>query len=387
MTSGEVAVLVPVLALALALIGFCYVELARRPAKLLPKPVWAVVIVVSIPFGAILYLVAGRGERTPAPPPSRIEHEPSVDSAPLAAAQPLAQPAPSGMVIQTTALSKVFTGGVGLHSVDLAVPARGVYGLVGPNGAGKTTLFSLLAGLRQADSGLITTNAQVLLCPDTPAFEPFLTAAETVELFRGLGPAGGFDVARALEVVGLGDARDRRVGGFSRGMKQRLGIAAVLASGAPVLLFDEPTSALDPQGRSDVLNLITQIGRDRAVVVSSHILADVQRVADTVGVLREGHLIYQGPVRDLIERHTRPSWRLEVRSKVDELEKSLHQRDWVVAVERELHGLRVDTSSVSAGEVLLPAEITAIGAELVAFNPIGADLETVFLGMVGESVR
>jgi ABC-2 type transport system ATP-binding protein len=154
-----------------------------------------------------------------------------------------------------------------------------------------------------------------------------------------------------------------------------------------VLLLDEPTSALDPQGRSDILNLVTQIGRERAVVVSSHILADVERIADTVGVLREGRLIYQGPVRDLLERHTRPSWRLELRSRVDELEMSLRQRDWVAAVEREAHGLRVDTTSLAAGEVLLPAEITASGAELVAFNPIGADLETVFLGMVGETDR
>jgi ABC-2 type transport system ATP-binding protein len=385
MTSREVAVLVPILVLGLALIGFCYGQLARRPAKLLPKPVWAVLIVVSIPFGAILYLVAGRGERPIAPAPP--DRESALQTTPLAAAQHPAEQIPGGVAIRTTALSKVFTGGVGLHSVDLEVPARGVYGLVGPNGAGKTTLLSLLAGLRRADSGEITANARVLLCPDTPAFEPWLTATETVELFRGLGSAGGLDIDRALALVGLGDARDRRVGGFSRGMTQRLGIAVVLASGARVLLLDEPTSALDPQGRSDILNLITQIGRDRAVVVSSHILADVQRIADTVGVLRDGRLIYEGSVRDLLERHTRPSWRLELRSRVDELEQSLRRQDWVAAVEREAHGLRVDTTSLAAGELQLPAEIAASGAELVAFNPVGADLETVFLGMVGETDR
>jgi ABC-2 type transport system ATP-binding protein len=377
----NLAVLVPVAVLVLAFLVFCYVELARRPAKTLPKVAWAFIIVASIPVGAILYLVLGRGERTVAAAPALVEHLSRVDGE--AARRPL----PAEPAIRTTGLSKVFPGNVGLHAVDLSVPGRGVYGLVGPNGAGKTTLLSLLAGLRRADSGEIVANARVMLCPDTPAFEPWLTATETVELFRGLGPAGGFDPGRALALAGLADARDRRVGGFSRGMTQRLGIAVILASGADVLLLDEPTSALDPQGRSDILNLITQIGQDRAVVVSSHILADVQRIADTVGVLREGRLIYQGPVRDLLERHTLPSWRLELRSKADELAVRLRRLDWVAAVEPEAHGLRVDTTSLSAGEVLLPAEIAASGAELVAFNPVGADLETVFLGMVGGADR
>ncbi|MEU8264255.1 ATP-binding cassette domain-containing protein [Micromonospora sp. NPDC048999] len=381
----EPAVLLPIGVVALAFIVFCYVELARRPAKALPKPVWAVIIVASIPFGGIVYLLLGRGE--PAIPTASAT-DTSRDRGILADLH-AALPPPgdtettADVAISTHALSKVFTGGVGLHSVDLSVPARGVYGLVGPNGAGKTTLMSLLAGLRHADSGEITTTARITLCPDTPAFEPWLTAVETVDLFRKIGPAGGMDPDRALALTGLADARDRKVGGFSRGMTQRLGLAVVLASGAEVLLLDEPTSALDPQGRADMLRLITALGQDRAVVVSSHILADVQRIAATVGVLREGRLIYQGSVRDLIEQHTRPSWRLELRSKVDDLAVRLRQQDWVVAVEPEPYGLRVDTTSLSAGEILLPAEIAASGAELVAFTPIGADLETVFLSMVG----
>jgi ABC-2 type transport system ATP-binding protein len=377
--SQQLAVLAPVAVLAAGLLTFSYVELARRPARTLPKPLWALVILASIPFGAILYLILGRGEREAA-------HESDVDT-PLPVVTP-EEPADEGLAVRTLALSKVFTGGVGLHGVELNVPARGVYGLVGPNGAGKTTLLSLLAGLRRADTGEIVTGGRIMLCPDTPAIEPWLTATETVELVRsdnarqGDSRAGEISVEQALALVGLRDARDRRVGGFSRGMAQRLGIAVILTSGAEVLLFDEPTSALDPQGRSDMLSLLTRLGRARAVVVSSHILGDVQRIADTVGVLREGRLLYEGPVRDLIERHTRPSWRLELRSRVDELAQRLRREEWVVAVEMEDRGLRVDTTSLHAGEVLLPAVVAATGAELVAFNAVGADLETVFLGMV-----
>jgi ABC-2 type transport system ATP-binding protein len=385
------AVWLPIAVLLLAFLAFCFVELVRRPARYLPKPVWALIVLAQIPLGGIVYLIIGRGERpaadgtTPGPgtvaPGARDVAQGAGDVA--RADRP--RVASSGAAVRTRALTKVFRDNVGLHAVDLAVPDRGVYGLVGPNGAGKTTLLSLLAGLRRADSGEISTSARVMLCPDTPAFEPWLTAAETVDLFAGLGPhRGGADTTEALALAGLVAARDRRVGGFSRGMTQRLGLAVALASAADVLLLDEPTSALDPQGRSDVLELITALGRDHAVVFSSHILADVQRVADTIGVLREGRLIYQGPVEELLDRYTRPSWHLQLRSGVNALAERLGQRDWVAAVRPygPGQGLRVDTTSVRAGETLLPAEITASGAELVAFNPIGADLETVFLEMV-----
>jgi ABC-2 type transport system ATP-binding protein len=390
----NIAVWLPIATLLLAFVAFCYIELVRRPAKHLPKAAWAVIIVAQIPLGGICYLILGRGEHPSGTTSPSGTNGPAADTAgdptgviagpelPPAVHQPSRGTPADGLAVRTRALTKVFHDGVGLHAVDLAVPARGVYGLVGPNGAGKTTLLSLLAGLRRADSGEINTISRVTLCPDTPAFEPWLTAAETVALFHRLGPRGTTGADQALALAGLAEARDRRVGGFSRGMAQRLGLAVVLASGADVLLLDEPTSALDPQGRSEILDLISTLGRDHAVVFSSHILADVQRVADTVGVLRDGRLIYQGPVEELLDRHTRPSWRLHLRSRTGPLADRLGRLDWVAAVQPEEQGLRVDTTSLHAGETLLPAEIAASGAELIAFNPIGADLETVFLGML-----
>jgi ABC-2 type transport system ATP-binding protein len=375
------AVWLPIVVLLVAFVVFCFVELSRRPAKYLPKVAWAVLIVAQVPLGGICYLIFGRGE-----PLTDTPSTPTVPSLPeRPAPQTEAAAAPGEVAIRTSGLTKVFRGGVGLHGVDLVVPARGVYGLVGPNGAGKTTLLSLLAGLRRPDSGTMAMPRRVLLCPDTPAFEPWLTATETVEVFRALAPAGGAGTREALALVGLDEARGRRVGGFSRGMTQRLGLAVMLASGAPVLMLDEPTSALDPQGRAEVLDLVRAIGRERAVLFSSHILADVQRVADTVGVLRQGRLIYQGPVADLLERHTRPSWRLQLRSGTDALVARLAGLAWVSAVQRQPDGLRVDTATLRDGETLLPGAVAAAGAELIALNPVGADLETVFLSMVGAA--
>ncbi len=382
----DVAVWLPIAAILLGFVAYCYVELARRPAKYLPKVVWALIIGAQIPLGGIVYLVVGRAD---APVGASLTGSDATAPDDAPAVEPLAPrpPAPQpdrAPVIRTRELTKLFRSGTGLRGVDLEVPARGVYGLVGPNGAGKTTLLSLLAGLRRPDSGDLHVGARVVLCPDTPAFEPWLTARETVELF---GEPGAATTDQALRLAGLTDAADRRVGGFSRGMTQRLGLAVVLASGADVLLLDEPTSALDPQGRSEVLDLIVALGRDRAVVFSSHILADVQRVAGTVGVLRDGRLLYQGPVRELLERHTRPSWRLHLRSGSDALAARLERLDWVVGVRVQEQGLRVDTTSVHAAEALLPTEIAASGAELIAMNPIGADLEAVFLDIVSPAER
>jgi len=167
-------------------------------------------------------------------------------------------------------------------------------------------------------------------------------------------------------------------------MTQRLGLAVALASDADVLLLDEPTSALDPQGRSDVLELITALGRDHAVVFSSHILADVQRVADHVGVLRAGRLLYQGQTRTLIDEHLAPRWELRLASPVDPVVRKLATEPWVRHVE-PLDGarIRLDADTVAHGEAGIPQVLAACQARLIACEPLAADLETAFLALTG----
>jgi len=302
------------------------------------------------------------------------------------------------LTVTTRGLVRDYGGGAGLHGVDLAVPRNGVYGLVGPNGAGKTTLLSILAGLRRADAGEVQVHVgagRIAVCPDTPEFEPWLTAAEVVRQSYGLvfptrrgaaasRPGDPGLVAKVLAEVGLADAARRRVGGFSRGMTQRLGLAVALVLDPELLILDEPTSALDPAGRAGLLALISRLADERTVIFSSHILADVQRVADYIGVLDHGHLLFQGPTDDLISSHLQPAWEVRVRGSAAELAGLLRQADWVASVQPVSEGvLRVEGTSTGAVEEGLPGILAAAGVRLVSVVPVDADLETAFLALTG----
>lgn len=212
-------------------------------------------------------------------------------------------------MIETRGLSKDYGGTPALAAVDLNVAPGSVYGLVGPNGAGKTTLLGVLAGLRRATDGSVSiATARVGVLPDTPLFDHWLTAREVVDLSLQLS-TGRNDAARVegmLQQAGIADAADRAIGGFSRGMLQRLGLAASLVAEPELVLLDEPCSALDPFGRREVLDLIARLRGDATVVFSSHILADVQEVCDTVGVLRQGRLVYEGPLENLLVGKAQP---------------------------------------------------------------------------------
>ena len=191
-----------------------------------------------------------------------------------------------------------------IDGLDLRIESGTVHGLVGPNGAGKTTMLSILAGLRRETSGDITFGIpphQVMLLPDTPDFFPFLTAREVVNLSRYpfRNQVDESLVQQVIGEVGLSDSIDRRVGGFSRGMKQRLGLATTIIADPKLIILDEPCSALDPLGRREVLDLISQL-RDRSTVLfSTHILSDVESVCDTVTVIDHGRSLYDGPINSL----------------------------------------------------------------------------------------
>ncbi|HSK26971.1 MAG TPA: ABC transporter ATP-binding protein [Jiangellales bacterium] len=296
-------------------------------------------------------------------------------------------------VLSTTGLVRRYESAgrsTGVLGVDLAVPRGVVYGLVGPNGAGKTTLLSLVTGLRTPDAGtveLAVDRRRVAVVTDVPEFEPWLTAAEVVRLAAHLVGADDSAAAvdRALAEVGLGESAGRRVGGFSRGMSQRLALAAAFAGEPELLVLDEPSSALDPAGRAAVLDLVLAWGRRATVVLSSHVLSDVQRVADVVGVLDQGTLRYQGPLAELLAQHVRPRWTLHVRDGAAALAEALRAEPWVEHVEVDPGDgmVRVRGTDLDRGETGLVRVAAAVGARVVSLAPEEADLESAFLALTG----
>ncbi len=303
-----------------------------------------------------------------------------------------AQPSDREPVVTTSGLTRDY-GGVGLFDVDLLVPRGTVYGLVGMNGAGKTTLLSLLSGLRRPDRGAISMSIgrhEVAVCPDVSDFDDWLTAYEAVDLSRSLVAPGDDNgaVEAALASAGLADSVGRRVGGFSRGMVQRLGLACALVGDPELLILDEPTSSLDPAGRAEMLARVAAMRGRRTVIFSSHILGDVQRIADQVGILRAGRLLYQGGTQDLIDTYLTPTWLVRIAGDAAPILAAVACQSWAVSVGQAEPGtVRIEATSIEAGERGIPAVIAACGARLVSFEPADADLESAFLALTGVDSR
>ncbi len=293
-------------------------------------------------------------------------------------------------MIHTQGLIKRYGTHAALDGVDLHVPAGSVYGLAGPNGAGKTTLLGILAGLKKATEGQVAVQAapgDVAVLSDTPRFDPWLTGREVVALALTLGSDDGThaagDADRVDEVLsqsGLSDASSRRCGGYSRGMLQRLGIACTLVARPNLILLDEPASALDPQGRREVLDLITTLRGQATVLFSSHILGDVQEVCDTVGILHQGRLLFQGPLSDLLVGQAVPRYVVRVRADADAIATALARAEWVTAATATEGGvIHVEVASLGDAERLLPGALSAANASVVSLGPEEVSLERAFL--------
>ncbi|MQY24040.1 Vitamin B12 import ATP-binding protein BtuD [Nocardia sp. RB20] len=252
-----------------------------------------------------------------------------------------------------------------LDHIDWTVAGPGVIGLIGLNGAGKTTLIRAVLGLQRVGAGVVRVPiglGAIGYCPDTPGFEPWLSAREVLEQSLAIGPgrrAGRVSVDATLESVDLARHAHRRAGGFSRGMLQRLGIAAALVRQPEVLILDEPTSALDPEGRAAVLALIRELGERMTVVFSSHLLADVEDLADRLLVLHRGHTVFTGDTATFRAEHaTPPTLRIALRGGRT-VEAAAPQWGSTLA-EVSAHAADIDDIEISRGS-LADAFFTAIG--------------------------
>lgn len=286
--------------------------------------------------------------------------------------------------LETAALTRHYGPVTALAAVDLSVPVGSVFGLIGPNGSGKTTLLEIVAGIRRPSAGRVATAGQVAYCPDVAEFEGWLSAAEVLQSAAGLlgRPKSSSAIAEVLSRVGLASAAGRRVGGFSRGMTARLNLAAALVGDPEVLLLDEPAAALDPAGRVEILELVASLAGKATVVVSSHDLADVERICDDIGMLAAGRLAYQGPLADLLAAHAGRTWRVVVRTPAERVLAALAGAPWVEVVSESSPGeFEVQVGDPDQAELELPRALAGSGARIVSICPRSPSLEEVFLAL------
>jgi ABC-2 type transport system ATP-binding protein len=219
------------------------------------------------------------------------------------------------LAIETRGLRKAYGKTVALEALDLIARPGEVVGLLGPNGAGKTTAVKLLLGLARPSGGEGSVlgrplgdrdaRARIGYLPELFRYQAWLTADEVLRLHAGLAgiswPRQQAEIPRVLELVGLADRARDRVGSFSKGMQQRLGLAAALLGDPALVILDEPTSALDPVGRDDVRTIIREVrARGTAVLLNSHLLGEVERLCDRVTIVNRGRVVASGSLGELL---------------------------------------------------------------------------------------
>ncbi len=278
------------------------------------------------------------------------------------------------------------------------MPEGSVFGFLGPNGAGKTTTLRILAGLARPTAGEArifghdtTSDADAVhgligFLPDVPGFYKWMTAREYLDLSAALfgipATERGERIETLLDLAGLADVTTK-VGGYSRGMKQRLGIAQALINSPRLLLLDEPTSALDPIGRREVLEMIAALAGRTTVFFSTHILADAERVCDTVAVLAEaGASSSRPPSTSCVRVTAGPSASSSRPPTRTRLTPHWRRSPGLVRRRRDGHELLVEVTDLEVAYREVPALVARLGLSLRRFEADEVSLEDVFVDLV-----
>ena len=298
----------------------------------------------------------------------------------------------STTIIETHGLTKRFGSGVlAVNSVDMSVRRGEVYGFLGPNGAGKTTTLRMLVGLIRPTSGTATVAghapgdpaglARIGSLIESPGFYPYLSGRENLRVVADLASVKQKRVDEVLEIVELASRAGRKFGTYSTGMKQRLGVAAALLKDPELLILDEPTNGLDPQGMAEMRKLIKDIGQgDRTVLLSSHLLGEVEQICDRVGVISNGRLVKQSTVQDLLGEEG-----VLVRAQpIDQAQEILSKMFGPDAISRngDAGALHIKTKPSHSAEI--NRQLVAAGVGVSELRPFERSLEEVFFQLTGE---
>lgn len=297
-------------------------------------------------------------------------------------------------VIETKSLCKQYGTRMAVDHVELHVPQGCVYGFIGPNGAGKSTTMKMLLGLIHPTSGSVrllgqplTRESRLALLRQTgslienPAGYLHLTAQENLEIVADLKGVPHKDIGRVLDIVHLAQDRSRKVGQYSLGMKQRLGIAMALLGSPKLLILDEPTNGLDPAGIQEMRALIRNMpaATGATVLISSHLLGEMEQMVEQVGIIDHGHILFEGPLTEL-QRHSRGNVTLRLLdpAKAAPILRAngltVHSDSCVVTLPPLQDALLAD----------LVQKLAACGAGVVELTPRTKTLEEIFLSLTSE---
>jgi ABC-2 type transport system ATP-binding protein len=298
------------------------------------------------------------------------------------------------LAVETRGLVKRFGSNVAVNGVDLLIPRGCAFGYLGPNGAGKTTLIRVLLGLTRADAGTMSllghpvpTHRDVALARvgaivDEPRFHGHLTGRQNLQVLAAARePAARSRIDASLERVGMLQRADDRVSKYSMGMRQRLGVAACLIGDPELLILDEPMNGLDPAGMHDMRDMIRSlVAEGRTVVLSSHLLDEVQRTCDAVAIVDRGNIIRQGPIAELLAG---TSLTLQVDCSEPEGAKSLLLGANVGAttIDVQADGLAITLAAGTSRDVFADVARVLVtgGIAVYRLEPVQASLESWFL--------
>ncbi|HVO43825.1 MAG TPA: ABC transporter ATP-binding protein [Aggregatilineales bacterium] len=317
--------------------------------------------------------------------------------------------ASDNIVISTHGLTKTFKGVNALKSLNLTVPKNSIFGFLGPNGAGKSTTIKLLLGLSRPTAGSATVFGLDIVNDSTeirkrvgylaqdPRYYEHMTARQILRFtarFFYSGPKASIEdrIAETLELVGLSDKADRPIKSFSGGERQRVGIAQAQINYPDLLILDEPAASLDPMGRHDVLEVMERLRKHTTIFYSTHILSDVQKVSDTVAILKQGELVARAPIEQLLAGSGGIVYEVVIKGGTEGVRARISSQPWVSSVDvmpgnngQSIWQVGV-TDEMAAEKQLLRLVLADEDVTVTAFGRKKYELEEVFMSIVeGET--
>ncbi len=293
-------------------------------------------------------------------------------------------------------VKKTFKNKTAVDSFSMELQSGECVGLIGPNGAGKSTLIKMIADIINPDTGEILLNGkrissmkkEIGYLPQYPNFFNWMTAKETLMFMgklSGLSKNGlNTSIPNILKKVGLSGEEDSKVGTFSGGMKQRLGIAQTLLHKPSLIIMDEPVSALDPIGRREVLNLIQEIKKETTILLSTHILGDAQEICERFIVIKNGLKIEDTSIIELLQRNSDNKLNIEITQKDQKWIGTIEELPYVKGIEVIGNQLKVKVENLENNKNLLLVHALKHDVDIVKFEVGNDTLEDIFLKLVVE---